>query len=188
MGHGGDLEVIAEVVRELADEVDWVFFGFCPDAFASLCARIPSGVEIERYPAYLASLDLDLALAPLEQNRFNECKNNLRLLEYGVLGFPVICSDVLCYRDSLPGHAGEEPFQGLAGGDPARTWPMQTPTPRPARSCARRCAATGCSKARISRHGRQPGCRTESVFFSNEAGGASHRPLSCPACPVAREG
>ncbi|MGV8671486.1 hypothetical protein, partial [Pseudomonas aeruginosa] len=45
---------------------------------------------------------LDLALAPLEQNRFNECKSNLRLLEYGVLGFPVICSDVLCYRDSLP--------------------------------------------------------------------------------------
>lgn len=32
IGHGGDLEVIAEVVRELADEVDWVFFGFCPDA------------------------------------------------------------------------------------------------------------------------------------------------------------
>ncbi|MDU3294203.1 MAG: hypothetical protein E7E29_21060, partial [Pseudomonas aeruginosa] len=28
--------------------------------------------------------------------------SNLRLLEYGVLGFPVICSDVLCYRDSLP--------------------------------------------------------------------------------------
>ncbi|MDF5987508.1 hypothetical protein P4131_24680 [Pseudomonas aeruginosa] len=102
IGHGGDLEVIAEVVRELADEVDWVFFGFCPDALRPYVREYHPGVEIERYPAYLASLDLDLALAPLEQNRFNECKSNLRLLEYGVLGFPVICSDVLCYRDSLP--------------------------------------------------------------------------------------
>ncbi|MDF5919627.1 hypothetical protein P4133_08705 [Pseudomonas aeruginosa] len=37
-------------------------------------------MEIERYPAYLASLDLDLALAPPEQNRFSRCKSNLRLL------------------------------------------------------------------------------------------------------------
>ncbi|MBD1300974.1 hypothetical protein IDX04_33740, partial [Pseudomonas aeruginosa] len=102
IGHGGDLEVIAEVVRELAYGVDWVFFGFCPDALRPYVREYQPGVEIERYPAYLASLDLDLALAPLEQNRFNECKSNLRLLEYGVLGFPVICSDVLCYRDSLP--------------------------------------------------------------------------------------
>ncbi|MFG9943876.1 hypothetical protein ACG3RN_25725 [Pseudomonas aeruginosa] len=72
IGHGGDLQVIAEVVRELADEVDWVFFGFCPDrSVVPMCANT-IGVEIERYPAYLASLDLDLALAPLEQNRFNE--------------------------------------------------------------------------------------------------------------------
>ncbi|MFG9117381.1 CDP-glycerol glycerophosphotransferase family protein [Pseudomonas paraeruginosa] len=102
IGHDGDLELIAEVVRELADEVDWVFFGFCPDALRPYVREYHPGVEIERYPAYLASLDLDLALAPLEQNRFNECKSNLRLLEYGVLGFPVICSDVLCYRDGLP--------------------------------------------------------------------------------------
>jgi hypothetical protein len=31
-------------------------------------------------------------LAPLEDNTFNQCKSNLRLLEYGACGFPVVCS------------------------------------------------------------------------------------------------
>jgi hypothetical protein len=33
-------------------------------------------------------------LAPLEDNTFNQCKSNLRLLEYGACGFPVARSGV----------------------------------------------------------------------------------------------
>jgi GT2 family glycosyltransferase/SAM-dependent methyltransferase/lambda repressor-like predicted transcriptional regulator len=102
-GHGGDLELIVDVVKALADEVEWVFFGLCPDPLLDLVHEVHAGVEIERYPARLASLDLDLGLAPLEDNLFNACKSNLRLLEYGVLGIPVVCSDLRCYReDGLP--------------------------------------------------------------------------------------
>ena len=36
--HDGDLAIIADVVRELADEVDWVFFGMCPRALTPLRA------------------------------------------------------------------------------------------------------------------------------------------------------
>jgi glycosyltransferase involved in cell wall biosynthesis len=57
---------------------------------------------LAEYPLRLAELDLDLALAPLEINRFNECKSNLRLLEYGVLGIPVIATDIEPYRCGLP--------------------------------------------------------------------------------------
>ncbi len=100
--HTGDLELIADVVRELADEVDWVFFGMCPPSIRPFVREVHAGVPIERYPRALAALDLDLALAPVEQNLFNECKSNLRLLEYGACGFPVVCSDVRCYQDDLP--------------------------------------------------------------------------------------
>lgn len=100
--HTGDLELIEDVVRGLAGEVEWVFFGMCPERLKPYVHEFYTGVPIEQYPAMLASLNLDLALAPLEQNQFNDCKSNLRLLEYGVLGFPVVCSDVLCYRDGLP--------------------------------------------------------------------------------------
>jgi hypothetical protein len=52
------------------------------------------------YPQKLASLDLDLAVAPLENNQFNDCKSNLRLLEYGSCGYAVISSNTRAFKDS----------------------------------------------------------------------------------------
>jgi glycosyltransferase involved in cell wall biosynthesis len=100
--HTGDLELIVDVVKELANEVEWVFFGMCPEKLRPYIHEYHAGVAIERYPAALARLNLDLALAPVELNLFNECKSNLRLLEYGACGFPVICSDIRCYQGDLP--------------------------------------------------------------------------------------
>lgn len=34
----------------------------------------------------------------MEDNIFNACKSNLRLMEYGACAIPVICSDVACYQ------------------------------------------------------------------------------------------
>ena len=99
--HTGDLEMIVDVVRHFANDVEWVFFGMCPPKLWPFIHEYHHGVEIERYPAKLASLNLDLALAPVEDNFFNTCKSNLRLMEYGACGIPVICSDVACYRGDL---------------------------------------------------------------------------------------
>lgn len=96
--HQGDLELIAEVVKETAEEVDWIFFGMCPDDIKPYIAEEHRFVPIEDYPAKLASLNLDLAIAPLEQHDFNRAKSNLRLLEYGAMGWPVICSDIYPYQ------------------------------------------------------------------------------------------
>lgn len=100
--HRGDLELIADVVKELANDVDWVFFGMCPEALRPYIKEFHGGVSMDLYPEKLASLDLDLALAPLEENLFNDCKSNLRLLEYGACGFPVICADTKAYQGYLP--------------------------------------------------------------------------------------
>ncbi len=97
--HTGDLEIIQPLISELADEVDWVFMGMKPES--GKCEFHP-GVPFDWYPQKLASLQLDLALVPLEINLFNECKSNLRLLELGACGIPVICSDIEPYRGSLP--------------------------------------------------------------------------------------
>ena len=100
--HRGDLELLADVVRTLANEVDWVFFGMCPDVLRPYIKEFHAGVQLHLYPQKLASLNLDLALAPLEQNLFNDCKSNLRLLEYGACGFPVVCADTKAYQGYLP--------------------------------------------------------------------------------------
>lgn len=102
VSHTGDLELIVDVVKELADEVDWVFLGLCPEFLRPYVLEFHPGVPFEQYPAKMASLGLDLALAPLELNAFNESKSNLKLLEYGVLGYPVICTDITPYRCDLP--------------------------------------------------------------------------------------
>ena len=98
--HLGDLLLLEEVIRETAGEVDWVFFGMCPDSFRPYVKEVHDGVRFENYHEKLATLNLDLAVAPLEHNRFNEAKSNLRILEYGALGWPVIASDIEPYRNT----------------------------------------------------------------------------------------
>ncbi|MGH7072889.1 MAG: glycosyltransferase [Stellaceae bacterium] len=102
IGHLGDLALITSVLEATHRAVDWVFFGMCPDALRPYVAEFHEWVPLDRYPEKLAALDLDLAVAPLEFNPFNEAKSNLRLLEYGVLGYPVICTDIVPYQCDLP--------------------------------------------------------------------------------------
>ncbi|NDU85523.1 MAG: glycosyltransferase [Ferrovum sp.] len=102
IGHTGDLEMIVDVVRDLAHEVEWIFFGMCPEVLMPYVSEIHTGVALSEYPTKLASLDFDLAIAPLEDNAFNRAKSALKLLEYGILGYPVICSDIIPYQNNIP--------------------------------------------------------------------------------------
>lgn len=96
--HQGDLELIADVVRQTAHVVDWVFMGMWPEGVDDLIKEKHDPVPFSEYARKVATLALDIALAPLEDNAFNESKSNLRLLEYGAMGWSVICSDVYPYR------------------------------------------------------------------------------------------
>ncbi|WP_284450556.1 glycosyltransferase [Methylophaga thalassica] len=101
--HSGDLALMTNVVQSLADRVDWVFMGMCPLELRPYVKEFQPYVSFNQYPQALAELDLDLALAPLEEHPFNEAKSNLRLLEYGVMGWPVIASDIYPYQqDGAP--------------------------------------------------------------------------------------
>ncbi|MEA3468759.1 MAG: glycosyltransferase [Thermodesulfobacteriota bacterium] len=98
--HHGDLNIITEVIKETHKEVDWIFMGMCPENIRDFVLEFHPSEHFDKYPAKLASLNLDLAVAPLEINKFNEAKSNLRLLEYGVLGIPVIATDIFPYQNS----------------------------------------------------------------------------------------
>lgn len=99
--HGGDLAFMTDVVKALAEEVEWVFFGMCPEALKPF-VEYHEPVPIADYPEKLASLNLDIAIAPLEIHPFNEAKSHLKLLEFGILGYPVICTDITPYRGDYP--------------------------------------------------------------------------------------
>ena len=99
IGHGGDLQLITDVMKLLGDEVHWVFLGMVPPGVDPQSVEFHQGVPFADYAYKLGTLNLDLALAPLELNEFNFCKSDLRVLEYGAAGFPVIASDISTYAD-----------------------------------------------------------------------------------------
>ncbi|MBV8633401.1 MAG: hypothetical protein JO002_02835, partial [Burkholderiaceae bacterium] len=100
--HIEDLELLDGVIAATWQEVDWIFFGMCPDRLRPYAAEVHSGVAIDAYPTKLASLDLDLAVAPLVDNIFSHAKSALKLLEYGILGYPTICTDITPYQGEFP--------------------------------------------------------------------------------------
>lgn len=102
ISHTGDLELMAAVVEALYSEVEWVFMGMCPDRLRPYVHEYHDPVHLKNYPAKLASLDLDVAIAPLEDVPFNHAKSHLRLLEYGILGYTVIASDLTPYQGDYP--------------------------------------------------------------------------------------
>jgi hypothetical protein len=46
--------------------------------------------------------DIDVAIAPLEDNEFNKYKSNLKILEAGLKKCAIICSPNACYTDTVP--------------------------------------------------------------------------------------
>lgn len=98
--HQGDLILLKEIIEQTRDEADWIFFGMCPDEIRPLLTEFHDLVPFAEYPKYFASLNLDIAVAPLAQTPFNQGKSNLRLLEYGSLGIPVVCTDIDPYQNS----------------------------------------------------------------------------------------
>ncbi|TSE18174.1 Glycosyl transferases group 1 [Tepidimonas alkaliphilus] len=93
--------MLEPLFKKWANQVDFVFFGYCPDTLKKYAKEIHSGVSVQAYPKKLAELacEWDLAIAPLEDNMFNRCKTALKLLEYGWCGLPVLCSNVGPYQD-----------------------------------------------------------------------------------------
>jgi len=98
--HQRDLSLLKEVIEQTREEADWIFFGMCPDEILPLVKETYPFMSFDEYPTFLASLNFDIAVAPLAETVFNRGKSNLRLLEYGILGLPVVCTDIEPYRNS----------------------------------------------------------------------------------------
>ena len=100
--HRADLAPLLSVVRETEAQYHWIFLGWAPEEFKNhveIRPQLPP-VNPQAYMPSLKALDLDLAIAPLEYNRFNECKSHLKLLEFSALGMPVVCTNIYPYKDS----------------------------------------------------------------------------------------
>lgn len=96
--HKPDLEMIARPLLKILQErkdVRFCFFGEDPPEILKPVSDqidLLPFVSFEDYAETLASIDADLAVAPLASHPFNETKSALKLLEYGACGIPAIAS------------------------------------------------------------------------------------------------
>lgn len=75
--------LVKEIPKEQYEFVDWV--------------------PTEAYPYKHASLDIDISLIPLEDNRFNRCKSHIKLIEQSFLSVPSVVSMTEPYRSFYAG-------------------------------------------------------------------------------------
>lgn len=101
MSHAGDLEMLRPAMTEIGEDVTWVFMGTAPEN-PPCRIEFHEGVPVSVYLDGMMALDLDAVVAPLEDNPFNSCKSNLRLIEAGAMGACVIAQDVPAYRLNHP--------------------------------------------------------------------------------------
>lgn len=102
IGHTGDLELLDLAIRELKDEVEWVFAGFHPNMPEGTHWGFVGSFAPQDWLRAFANFGVDLVVAPLEDNLFNRCKSNLKLLEAGACSYPVIASPVTPYTENSP--------------------------------------------------------------------------------------
>lgn len=98
----GDFSHIEEMIAKTSPEFQWVFMGRVP---VSLRSYVDKGLievhpfqSIAEYPKYLASLEINMMIAPLADTIFNRGRSDLKLLEASALGLPIACQDLPCYE------------------------------------------------------------------------------------------
>lgn len=100
---GGDFGVeLIEYIKKTVDDIQWVIMGAMPRELYEVKDKIEfhQWQSIWKFPQYIKKLDIDIAIAPLEDNLFNACKSNIKRLEYTILGCPGVYSNVEPYKDA----------------------------------------------------------------------------------------
>ncbi len=106
--HKKDLEMIFPAIKKVidtyGDKVVFKFWGcITPELHRLRGVEFVSSLvpDYKSFAEYMKGLDIDIALAPLVMNAFNECKSNIKFLEYSVCKIPGLYTRIAPYTDSI---------------------------------------------------------------------------------------
>jgi len=102
--HGADVQEAWYVLPTIVDEFENVrmeFLGNVPPKGLENHprTRMRAWVPVGEFPGRLASWAWDIALAPLEDTRFNRSKSAIKAMESAAMKVPCLCSDVQPYHE-----------------------------------------------------------------------------------------
>lgn len=109
---GGDFgDELLNYIEKTKSKYEWIFVGGIPNQFRkdNKVTHYPFRHVLE-YPRFLKSLNADIALAPLHHCLFNECKSNIKMLEYVACRIPGIYSSIEPYKSAKLKADNDEQF------------------------------------------------------------------------------
>ena len=100
-----DFAHVIQHIIKTRTEFNWHFYGSYP---LPLKPFIDNGqmkffpwVQLPDFPEAMAKSGAQLTFACLQDNNFNRCKSNIKLIESGALGLPCVCPDMTTYKDAM---------------------------------------------------------------------------------------
>ena len=99
-----DFYHVCDAIAKTVDKYHWVFLGAFPLPLQQYV--IQGKIEFHQwrrlyeYPALLDKLDLQMLIAPLQDNVFNKAKSDLKYVEACCYGLPIACQDLCTYENA----------------------------------------------------------------------------------------
>tara|TARA_R110002020_G_scaffold103815_1_gene243397 strand:- start:1 stop:1233 length:1233 start_codon:yes stop_codon:yes gene_type:complete len=101
-GGKDDLTGVRDFIRATVDKYQWVFVGAFPPTLHDLVSsgkiEFHQWLPLLKYPYFIANLNAQLMVAPLQVNDFNKSKSDIKFIEACVLGIPCLCQDMDTYH------------------------------------------------------------------------------------------
>lgn len=99
-----DFYHVNEVIRKTIDKYQWVFLGAFPlpimDLIKSGKIEFHPWRRLYEYGDGINDLNVNMMVAPLQDNTFNKSKSDLKYIEACAFGLPIACQDLVTYENA----------------------------------------------------------------------------------------
>ena len=114
-----DFNHVIDAVIKSRKKYQWVFVGAFPLRLKPFIANgeieFHPWQQMYSYPQKIYDLEIQMSVAPLEDNNFNKGKSDLKYIEACAFGIPVACQDLCTYQDApIKFNTGEEMLSRIA--------------------------------------------------------------------------
>lgn len=104
VGQKDDFEHVVKFIIDNRHKYQFVFIGAYPPPLqpyvVSREIEFHPWKNLLEYPTFLASLNAQLFIAPLQDNNFNKAKSDIKFIEAAQLGIPCLCQDLVTYSSA----------------------------------------------------------------------------------------
>jgi len=99
-----DFEHVVETIIKTRHKFRWVFLGAFPLPLKPYVANgdleFHQWQHLYDYPEKIYNLNINMLVAPLQDNIFNKAKSDLKFIEACCYGLPIACQDLCTYEDA----------------------------------------------------------------------------------------